>query len=413
MKILVFTSLFPNNISPNHGIFVKERISAVARLDGCEVRVVAPVPYYPPIRVGKRSMYSQVRKEEVIEGIQVYHPRYFMIPKVAMAFHGGTMFLSLIPFIKRLRRSFDFDLIDAHYVYPDGFAAVLFGAILNKPVVVSARGSDINEFGFFPIIKRLLRFTIKRSIRSIAVCEALKNEIRRLGIDSTKVSVIPNGVDRKKFFPCPTKEARAALGLPGGRRIVLSVGALIPRKGHDFTIRALKLLMQKHYCFDVLLLIVGSGPERGDLELLVDSLGLQDHVRFVGEIPHHQLQLWYSGADVCCLASDKEGWPNVILESLACGTPVVATDIWGIPEIIKTDSVGLLSQRDDDAIAAALHQALNKAWSDKIILEFAEQHTWRRAAESVQSVFDEVVSRSARSREMSESGGAERYKRCI
>jgi len=398
MKVLVFTSLFPNNVAPNHGVFVKERIAEVRRLGKCELKIVAPIPYYPPLRFGWRASFAQVVREEIIDGIQVYHPRYFMIPKVAMALHGGTMCLSLIRFIKNVQRTFDFDFIDAHYVYPDGFAAVLLGAVLSKPVVVSARGSDINEFGRFPIIKRLLRYTIKRSVRSIAVCQALKSEMSRLGIDSTKVSVIPNGVDRKKFFPCPTKEkTRTALGLPRTRRIVLSVGALIPRKGHDYTIRALTRLIRQYRYSDVLLLIVGSGPERNDLETLVSSLGIQEHVRFVGEIPHKKLHLWYSAADLCCLASDKEGWPNVILESLACGTPVVATDIWGIPEIIQSESVGLLTKRDDENIAAALHKALNKTWSTESILEFAEQHSWRRAAESVQSIFDEVVEGSSRS----------------
>jgi glycosyltransferase involved in cell wall biosynthesis len=391
MRVLVFTSLFSNNVWPNNGVFVKERMCEVARLGRCELRVVAPVPYYPPVRFGSRAGYARVVREQVIDSIQVYHPRYFMIPKVGMALQGWTMFLSMLPFVAKLRRKFEFDLLDAHYVYPDGFAAVLLGAVLNKPVVVSARGSDINEFAKFPTIRRMLRYTLNSAAHSIAVCQALKDAITRLGIPSAKVSVIPNGVDIKKFFRSPSHEAREILGLPSRHRIVLSVGALIPRKGHDYTIRAVKLLIEKRQYSDSLLVLAGSGPERNDLELLVRSLGLEEHVWFVGEIPHQQLRLWYSAADLCCLSSEREGWPNVILESLACGTPVVATGIWGVPEIIESDSFGLLTKRDDQEIATTLHRALSMAWSRETIIEFARQKTWNRAAEAVQSVFESVL----------------------
>lgn len=394
MNVLTFTTLYPNNIWRNNGVFVKERMSEVANLRSCNVKVLAPVPYHPPVRFGSRAAYARVVREEVIDGVEVYHPRYFMIPKVGMALHGWTMFFSLLPFVLNMRRQFDFDLIDAHYVYPDGFAAILLGLVFKKPVVVSARGSDINQFTEFPIVRCMIRYTLHSAAHLIAVCQALKDAMMPLGIASSKVSVIPNGVDSKKFFPSPSHSARKKLGLPKTRKIVLSVGSLIPRKGHDYTIRALKLLIQKRQHPDILLLLVGSGPEGGDLERLVHSLGIQEHVRFVGEIPHQQLNLWYSAADLCCLASDKEGWPNVILESLACGTPVVATDIWGIPEIIQSESIGLLTRRDDNDIAIALQNALSKKWCREDIIAFAAQHTWKRAADSVQAVFEAVVQSS-------------------
>jgi teichuronic acid biosynthesis glycosyltransferase TuaC len=408
IKILVFTSLFPNNTSRNHGVFVKERMSAVARLGGCELKVVAPVPYYPSVRFGWRAGYARVVREEVIDGIEVYHPRYFMIPKVGMVLQGLTMFISLLPYIRKLQRSSEFDLIDAHYVYPDGLAAVLLGAVLNKPVVISARGSDINEFGKFPIIKRLLHYTLKRATHCIAVCQALKNEMTRFDITSRKITVIPNGVDGKKFFPCGTEGARERLGLPASRRIILSVGALIPRKGHDYTIRALKVLIQKNEFSDLLLIIAGGGPDREELILLVRALGLSEQVRFVGEIPHQELRFWYSAADLFCLASDREGWPNVILESLACGTPVIATNIWGVPEIIQSDDIGLLTKRDDNDIAAALHRGLTKNWRREKIIAFAAQHTWCRAAQSVQGVFESVLGVSGRASVLTEAGGKHR-----
>src|SRR4030095_3597141 len=233
MKVLVFSSLFPNNIWPNHGVFVKERIRELGELGTCEIKVIAPVPYYPSVGFGWRAAYAQVLRQQVLDGILVYHPRYFMIPKVGMLLHGWTMFLSLLPFVSKLRRTFDFDLLDAHYLYPDGFTAVLLGAVLHKPVVVSARGSDVNEFNTFPLIRRMLRWTLNSAAHSIAVCQALKEAMIDLQVSPSKISVIPNGVDTKKFFPSPSEEARRVLGLPPARRIVLSVGALLPRRGRS------------------------------------------------------------------------------------------------------------------------------------------------------------------------------------
>ena len=387
MKVLVFTTLFPNNVWPNHGVFVKERMCEVARLDDCEVKVVAPVPYYPCIRVGWRAAYRQVVPDEIIDGVHVYHPRYVMIPKVGMALHGLMLFLSVYFFVKKRRRNFDFDVIDAHYVYPDGFAAVLLSRCFQRRVVVSARGSDINQFSRFPLIRRLLQYTLRRADKVIGVCQALKNAMVALKIPAEKITVVPNGVDHKKFYPASKNEARQRLRLPLDKRIILSVGGLIPRKGFDLIINALKLVSEESRVSDCFLVIIGEGPQRRALEILVRSRRLDDRVFFAGAIPHNELHVWYSAADLFCLASSREGWPNVLLESLACGTPVVAANIWGIPEIITSDEVGLLTDRTEDAIAEKIVLALRKQWQTESLLEHAKKHTWERTALGVLRVF--------------------------
>lgn len=390
MKILVFTSLYPNNIWPHHGVFIKERMTQVARLDQCEVKVVAPVPYFPPIRINHRWRYSQVERREIIEGVEVYHPRYFMTPKVGMALYGLMMFFSVLPLVRKIRENFDFDLIDAHYIYPDAFAAILLGSFFKKPVVVSARGSDINQFTHFPVIKRLIRHTLHRADRVIAVCEALRDAMVELGVEKDHISVIPNGVDLKKFHSFPKEEARKKLGLPN-KRIILSVGGLIPRKGFDFLIRAQRILLEERHEKDLYLVIVGEGESRRELERLISELDLEEHVRLVGNIPHEALYLWYSAADLFCLASSREGWPNVVMESLACGTPVVATDIWGVPEIIRSDKVGLLIRRNEREIAEKIATALKKPWRSDEIIRYVSEHTWDRVALSVRTVFESVL----------------------
>jgi glycosyltransferase involved in cell wall biosynthesis len=392
MKVLVFTSLYPNNVWPNHGVFVKERMTAFARLENCETRVVAPVPYFPPVNLTHRVRYREVAIKELIEGVPVYHPRYPLIPKVAMPLHGLGMFLGTLPVLRRLKREFVFDVIDAHYVYPDGFAAVLLAKYFHRPVVVSARGSDLNQFSEFPLIRRLLRYTLQRADHAIAVCEALKVSMTHLGCESSKISVIPNGVDTKKFYPIQKLVAKAKLGY-SNTGLIVSVGGLIPRKGHDRLIKGFQQLLTARHKRDITLVIIGEGPLRKTLERDIERWGLGDCIRLVGAVPHHELINWYSAADVSCLASSREGWANVILESMACGTPVVATAVWGSPEVISSDRVGLLTSGEPEAIAMALERALGRVWDRDAILAYAHQYTWQNAARKVQAVLQDVTQR--------------------
>lgn len=394
MKVLVFTNLYPNHMMPNHGVFVKERMTKFAGLDGDQVKIVAPVPYFPPLKFNWRWKYSQVARRETIEGLEVLHPRFVIPPKFGMSLYGLLMFLSTLPAVMKLKRDFDFEVIDAHYVYPDGFAAVLLGSFFRRPVVVSARGSDINLFSRFPIIRRLLKLTLRKAAAVIAVCHALKDAMVNLNIPAAKITVIPNGVDTAKFFPVAKQVARRQLGLPDGK-IILSVGELIPRKGFHVLIQALELLVREHGRQNIRLIIVGEGAYRKTLEGQIASLKLVKHVRLAGSVPHAELYKWYSAADLFCLASDREGWPNVILESLACGTPVVATAIWGTPEILTSDKVGMLTKREVRDMAEKLSLALDKSWQSQEIVDFAGAYTWEKVALLVSHVLAEVLNGKA------------------
>lgn len=367
-------------------------MAAVARMKDCELRVIAPVPYHPSIRLGKRWGYSQVAREQVIDGIHVYHPRYFLIPKISMPFHGLMMFLSVLYFVKNINARFDFDIIDAHYVYPDGFAAVLLGRLLRKPVMVTARGSDINLFTQLPFIARLLRYTLQHVNGIISVSEALKKRIVDLGISEDKIAVIPNGVDPKKFHPIAKSLAREQLGLPKRGTLLLSVGGLNSVKGFDHLIRAMKTLVGEFRQSNIRLVIVGEGGLRKELLRMISGWSLDQHIRLVGAVPHAQLGLWYSAADLFCLASRSEGWPNVVVESLACGTPVVATAVGGIPEIIRSEALGCLVDRDDRQIAEKIREALGRTWRPQEIVCQVEHRTWENTARSIIRSFEFAVS---------------------
>lgn len=395
MKVLVFTGLFPNNVWPNHGIFIQQRMAHVAKLPQYEVRVVAPVPYYPPIPLGWRAAYRKIVSTREVDNIRVDYPRYCMIPKIGMVLQGVMLFCSVLPFIRRLRKSFPFEIIDAHYVYPDGLAAVLLGWWFNIPVVVSARGSDLNLFEQFPVIRRIIQWTLRKAEAVITVSQALKGVTVRLGIPSDKVHVIPNGVNIEKFFPIDKAKARQQLGLPTtGRKILVSVGHLTPNKGFDLLIKTVKEISEKSYEIMPLLVIVGGGEYQKTLESLIEKLGIRPLVRLVGAIPHAELRWYYNAADIVCLMSEKEGWPNVILEALACGRPVVASRAGGIPEILTSSHVGCTVERDVVPLTQCLEESLEREWDIPVIVGHAKLFSWGRTAQSVAEVLQSVLRKS-------------------
>jgi len=363
MKILVFTTLFPNKMMPNHGVFVKHRIMALAKEH--EIVVVAPVAWHKS---------SHVPLEEEIDRLRVYHPRYFMTPKIFRSLYGFFMFLSVYAFMKRLKKKFDFDIIDAHFVYPDGLAGVLLGKALGKKVIVTARGTDINWYPQFRIIRKLIQWTLKRADFIISVSNSLKEEIIKLGISVEKIKVIPNGVDTNTFFMAPKKKSE---------KIILSIGNLLETKGFRFLIEALSLIRRK----DVSLFIIGEGSYRGKLERLIKKFNLEDRVKLLGIKPQKELYKWYSMADVFCLTSLREGRPNVVLEALACGTPVVTMDKWDLSDFVNEDRGILLDSYKPEIIAESIEKALKKKWDRENISSAVENFSWDRTAESVYEIF--------------------------
>jgi glycosyltransferase involved in cell wall biosynthesis len=384
MKVLVFTSLFPNNIEENKGIFIKERMKYVAKLS--EIKVVAPVPFFPPIRFFKKWYgYSRVKTKEESEGLEVFHPRFFVSPKIGMSFYGFFMFLGSVITVKHIKKTFDFDLIDAHYVYPDGFAAVLLGKLFNVPVIVSARGSDINVFPKFFLIRKEILYVLRNVSKIISVSSDLMEKMVSLGIEKKKISVIPNGIDSDKFKKIPQHVARQELGLSFGVKIIISVGNIVESKGFQFLIEAFAAL--KKYRNDIQLVIIGGGTYEPVLKRLLGKLNLKESILLIGSKPHHELYKWYNAADVFCLASLREGWPNVLFEALICGLPVVATRVGGIPEAICKDIYGILVNQGIEPLVQAIDKALDFDWNRQALIDYAKGHTWDKTAQSVYQNF--------------------------
>jgi glycosyltransferase involved in cell wall biosynthesis len=348
------------------------------------VEVIAPVPYSPSwLTVPRWSEFSRIPHEEEIDGIRVHHPRYPFLPGISMPAHGMLMYASSLSLARRLHGENTFDCIDAHFVYPDGFAAVRLGKRLGLPVVVSARGTDINVYPSFRLIRPMLRWTLTNAAGAIAVSADLKNKMIALGIPEAKIQVIANGVDTARFHPLETKSARKQLGLPEEGPVAVSVGSLIESKGHHLLIAAVAKLAAR---FPKLrLYVIGEGVYRAKLEELVREKQLQESVFLAGNRPNEELPFWFSAADVSCLISSREGWPNVVSEALACGTPVLATRIGGIPEIINSSELGIFVEHSIDSIVVGLEQALTRAWNREEIARRSRSRSWDAVAEEVEA----------------------------
>ena len=372
MKILTFTTLFPNQVKPNNAIFVETRLRHLVASGEVESRVIAPVPWFPSAhpRFGAYADFARVPASENRFGIRVDHPRYPVIPKFGMNLAPMLLARAACASVARLLdEGFDFDLIDAHYFYPDGVAAARLGQYFNKPVVITARGSDISLIPQYRAPRRMIQWAAAQSAHMITVCDALRDELVALGADAGKITPLRNGVDLQRFQPGPREQIRRELGLDGF--VLLTVGHLVELKGHDLAIGALPLLP------DATLMIAGSGVERARLEALAQQLGVADRVRFLGAVPQAELARHYSAADCMVLASSREGWANVLLEAMACGTPVVATRVWGTPEVVASGDAGLLMRERSPAGVAEAVQALRAACPARAATRrYAERFSW-------------------------------------
>ena len=383
MKILTFSTLFPNAEKPGHGIFVETRLRHLVASGQVEARVVAPVAWFPSShpRFGSYAKQARVPRHETRHGLQVAHPRYPVVPKVGMTVAPLLLAQAVKPAIARLiDEGYDFDLIDAHYFYPDGVAAAMLARHFNKPLVITARGSDITLLPQYALPRRMIQWAARRADAVITVCNALRDEVVALGVDAGRVTSLRNGVDLQLFQPVE----RPA----GGTFTLLTVGHLVPVKAQELIIGALPLLP------GVRLVVAGDGPNRGMLENLARELKVVERVSFLGAVPQAQLREHYGRADALVLASSREGWANVLLESMACGTPVVASRVYGTPEVVAAPEAGvLMAERSPQGVADAVN-ALRAAYPDRAATRrYAEGFSWDDTTAGQLRVFQDVLAR--------------------
>jgi teichuronic acid biosynthesis glycosyltransferase TuaC len=357
LRVLTLTSLYPSAARPRHGIFVETRLAHVAATGAIDSRVVAPVPWFPLDApwCGRYGELARTPREDRRGGIPVRYPRYFMLPAVGMGFQPDAMAAGALRAVRALAaEGFECDVVDAHYFYPDGVAAAAVARRLGKPYVITARGSDINLLGELAGPRRRMLRAADGAAAMVAVSDSLRARMIALGMPGARIVVLRNGVDARLFAPVDRAAARDAFALPADAKVLACVANLVPEKGVDLFVEAVGRMPRVHG------LIVGEGPQRAQLVARATALGVGARMRFVPNMPQ-----------------PREGWPNVLLESMACGTPVVATRVGGVPEMITHPDAGrMVDARTADAIVAAAHALLSAPPSREAVRAHALAFDW-------------------------------------
>ena len=382
--MLVFSGLYPSSVRARHGIFVETRLRKLLALGGIEARVIAPVPWFPSAseRFGAYASYAATPRHETRFGIPVSYPRYLVIPKVGMHLQPAALAWTVAREARELeRQGFDSDVIDAHYFYPDAVAAADIAQRLGKPFVITARGSDLNLIAQSSRARSRIVDAAKRAARVICVSSSLRDRAVEIGIPADRVEVLRNGVDTDVFRPLDRTQSRRDIGVPTDATLLLAVGNLVPDKDLRLAIDLLPKFAGAR------MLMIGDGPEHARLLRHAHRLGVQSRLTILPPVPQPQLARFYSAADVLLLTSVREGWPNVVLESMACGTPVAAVNVGGVAEIVGASSAGrVVDTRSPDALAEAVRHLLRQPGRREAAREHALGFGWRVVAERYRDV---------------------------
>ena len=390
LRLLTFSTLYPSAGRPHHGVFVETRLRQLVASGAASSTVLAPVPWYPSRAPALRGWerFAEVAAVEHRHGLAVHHPRFPVVPWVGMSMAPALLAAAALGWLRRLDAPARdaIDVVDAHYAYPDGVAAVALARALHRPLVITARGSDVTQIPDHAVPRVMIRRALRAADALVAVSAALGERLVALGAEPSRVHVLRNGVDLLLFRPPADRDAaRRALGLDGPT--LLSVGHLVARKGHARAIGALALLPA-----GTRLLVVGEGPLEGELRSLAARLGVSGRVRFLGLLAPEALPAVYGAADLLVLASSREGWANVLLEAMACGTAVVASPIPGNGEVVRSAAAGVVARENTaEGIAAAVMGLLGAPLSRAATRAYAEEFGWEEVSAGQMAVFRGVT----------------------
>ena len=354
-RVLSIATLFPNAERPTFGTFVARQFEALAARGDWDVTVINPIGL-PPVAAGRYAALARAATDAVENGVQVLRPRFPLVPALSARWNPSLIARTVLPIARKLHAERPFALVDAQFFYPDGPAAAKIAKALGLPLSIKARGADIHYWGAQGFARRRMLDAARQAAGMLAVSQALKADMVALGMPGEAITVHYTGLDRAKFRVRNHAEARAgiaALGVPPDGRLLVTVGALIPRKGQALTIRALALLPA-----DVRLALAGTGADEAMLRALATELGLGERVHLLGSVQHSVLPELLSAADVMVLPAASEGLANAWVEALACGTPIVIADAGGARELLTSPDAGRIAARNPEAIAAGIAEML-------------------------------------------------------
>jgi teichuronic acid biosynthesis glycosyltransferase TuaC len=362
MRVAVVTKIFPSSLEPLSAPFNRQQISELARL--CEVDVFVAIPYMPLSRLlavpERAARLAALPAGECLHGVNVTYVRQLYVPRVGLSVAVPLYLSSLLPHRDRLRAA---NVVLATWAYPDGCAAVLGARSLDKPCVVKVHGSDVNVVLKRRTARLVAGQVLPRAEAVVAVSRPLAEELVRLGVPRGRVHVVPNGVDASLFYPRDRSAVRRELGVPDDARLVVFVGRLEPQKGVGELLDAFERV--HHQIPRAMLALIGSGVSESDTRARIETFPV-GAARALGALPHHEVAAWMGASDVLALPSWAEGTPNVVLEALASGRPVVATAVGGIPDVLADPRAGILVPPNDaPGLASALCAALCREWSEQ------------------------------------------------
>jgi glycosyltransferase involved in cell wall biosynthesis len=394
MKVLSLSTVYPNPVEPGLGLFVRRRLEHLGALT--DITVLAPVL---AVDYRKRTWNSGLPAERRDGLVTVRYSRWLYVPGTGSLTILLLAFQLLLP-VWRIRRTRGFDLIDAHFGYPEGVVGALLALLFRVPFTITMRGSELLHQQY-PLRRYFMKWAAGRASRVFTLSEALSHLAVRLGVPVEKVAFIPNGVDAVLFHPLDRQAARQKFGVPTGRCVLATAGHLIELKGHHHVVRSLRRLLEEG--LDVELWIAGAGGNRGVpdyepvLRRLVTELNLDQRVRFLGHLEPAEMPMFFAAVDVFCVASSREGWPNVLNEALACGVPAVGTRVGSVPVLLPSEKYGfIVPSAHPDTLAPALARALSSSWDREAISEWGRSRSWENVAHDVHDHLSEVASTEVR-----------------
>lgn len=388
MKILILSRQFPNNIEPIRGIFLKEEVLVLGQQ--CSIKVIAPVSWHPLMvftRQGRRLL--KISSKEIVSGIEVFHPRCIAVPLISRPINWLFYFLRVLFLLRNLKKIFNPQIFYIHFAYPDGVAGVLLAKLFKKPAIVVVRGSDINIMTKSLFTRFMIKYSLKNASQIMSVSNDLTEKVLRLGVKKEKIITIPRGVDFEKFSLLNKECCRKYLEVPLNKKIILYVGSLIKIKGVNTLVEAMKHLNEDYP--DLVLVILGSGVLVKKLKKQVEINNLKHVIKFYGQILHKDMPQWLNACDLLCLPSHNEGTPTIILESLACGVPVVASNVGGIPEIIKNGKNGfIVNPKAPIELKKAILDCLQKEWDSEFLRRTVVDYNWDVVISQVVCEFEKM-----------------------
>ena len=390
--IVIVTNLFPNEQEKEKGQFIYQLVQELKR--NIQITVVSPIPFFPRFNVLRSHhnfKYAQLNTKEKRDGYDVFFCKHIVLPKLGFL-RTYFLYFSLLKLLKKIDRSHQIDLLNGHWIFPDGVVTEWVGKTLNKPVVLTARGCDINHYPKLFGRKKQIVNALNSCDKIIAVSYALKKEIMSLGISEKKVFVIPNGIDFNRFHHIDRTICREKIGLENDDIIILSIGSLDEVKGTHYLIMAFGMLANKLKDIKLKLIIIGEGHLRSYLKDLCKEHSINDRVNFLGNFPHEKVPYILNASDMLCVASIREGRPNVVLEALSCGIPVVASNVGGIPELIKNGENGYLFERGNVSdLFEKINKCLSTSWLSENVSKTVKDLNWDNCANGYINVYESIL----------------------